>query len=136
MTKRVMTLSCDAFLAETPCCCLLVRTAVRRRPARAMRHVAAVSRPLRVLRQCPRRSAPAVCARPSTPTVRASSSLSTLHGPGWQLLSPTRRATTVLAQLLADVSLPGDVVCLHGGVGTGKSFFWCAQKKLGHSLQP
>jgi hypothetical protein len=32
----------------------------------------------------------------------------------------------VLAQLLADVSLPGDVLCLHGGVGTGKSYFWCA----------
>ena len=88
-----------------------------------MRHVAAVSRPLRCLRQLPG----PVCAPSSSPAVRASSSsLSAHQGPGWQLLSPTRRATTVLAQLLADVCHPGDVVCLHGGVGTGKSFFWCA----------
>ena len=88
-----------------------------------MRHVAAVSRPLRVLRQLP---GPVFAPSPSS-AVHASSSLSSLHGPGWQLLSPTRRATTVLAQLLADVCLPGDVVCLHGGVGVGKSFFWCAR---------
>jgi hypothetical protein len=98
-----------------------------------MRHVAAVSRPLSVLRRLPGRGAPAVWPPSlSSPAVRASpsSSLSSLHGPGCQLLSPTRRATTVLAQLLADVCHPGDVVCLHGGVGTGKSFFWCAQEQL------
>jgi hypothetical protein len=58
----------------------------------------------------------------------ACSSTSSPHGSAWRLWAPTRRATAVLAQLLADVSLPGDVLCLHGGVGTGKSYFWCATR--------
>ena len=40
--------------------------------------------------------------------------------------APSRRATASLAQLLADASAPGDVLCLHGAVGAGKSFFWHA----------
>jgi len=41
-------------------------------------------------------------------------------------LSPSRRATTALAQLLASILRRGDTVCLHGPVGAGKSFF-CRQ---------
>jgi tRNA A37 threonylcarbamoyladenosine biosynthesis protein TsaE len=29
-----------------------------------------------------------------------------------------------LAQLLADACAAGDVLCLHGAVGAGKSYFW------------
>lgn len=72
-----------------------------------------------------RAAAPAACA-PRVPVRACSSSLASPHCAAWRLWAPTRRATAVLAQLLADVSLPGDVVCLHGGVGTGKSYFWCA----------
>jgi hypothetical protein len=42
----------------------------------------------------------------------------------WRFVAPTRRATTALAQLLADAAAPGDVLCLSGAVGAGKSFFW------------
>jgi hypothetical protein len=41
-----------------------------------------------------------------------------------RFLATTRRATTVLAQLLASACRRGDTLCLHGAVGMGKSYFW------------
>lgn len=41
-----------------------------------------------------------------------------------RVLAPGRRATAALAQLLSSDARPGDVLCLHGDVGAGKSYFW------------
>jgi hypothetical protein len=73
-----------------------------------------------------RRRAPAPC-RPR-PAACAAAAPAPAPPPGaFRFAAPSRRATVSLAQLLADASAPGDVLCLHGAVGAGKSFFWCAQ---------
>jgi len=72
-----------------------------------------------------RRRAPAP-ARPRPAACHAAATAAAAAPGAFRFAAPTRRATTALAQLLADASAPGDVLCLHGAVGAGKSFFWCA----------
>ena len=71
-----------------------------------------------------RRRAPAAC-RPRLAASAAAQPTPPSPPGAFRFAAPSRRATTSLAQLLADASAPGDVLCLHGAVGAGKSFFWC-----------
>ncbi len=56
-------------------------------------------------------------------TVECSSSWGDTHASLIKALAPTQAATEQLASLLAACRQAGDVICLHGPVGSGKTVF-------------
>lgn len=72
------------------------------------------------------RVAPRPTLRPSPPARRvrtAASASGASESRATRLFAPTERATERIARLLAADARAGDVICLHGDVGMGKSVF-------------